>query len=233
VTFKPEIFGSMIVAVGSFNPAIFSPDWLKGLGLIGEGDREAALQSEDSFVLTKQVSAFETDWFGIQVLDNQLTLASKGALTPAVRDLAQGIFHLLPHTPVTALGLNFFGHFPMGSEEAYHKVGDTFVPKSIWRKAFPGEHDAGMADLHVFVRKGKRSDPATSQDRYTVQIQPSSKVKLGVFLALNDHRADAFAKEKRAANAKKAGDIVAMDWDATWQESEQAFERLLTSALAD
>lgn len=231
--FHPEIFGSAIVAVGSFNPAIFTPDWLLSGGLIGKGDRDAAIAGGgNNFVISKQAAAFETDWFGIQVLDNQFTLASKGALTPALRDLAEGVFQTVPHTPVTALGLNFLGHFPMGNEALYHKVGDVLAPKDIWHTVYPGEMDAGLGDLQVFVRKGKRADPSSSPDRVTIQVQPSSKVKLGIFLASNDHRAKVFDSNNKTTNAGMAAQVIHSDWEGAWKEAERVFDSLLDAAVS-
>jgi hypothetical protein len=203
VNLSPDIFGSSIVAVGAFNPAIFSPDWLLSIGVIGAGDRDAAVKSAN-LIVSQQVSSFETDWFRLQVVDNQFSIHSKVALSHAFRDLAHGILATVPHTPVTAIGLNFMGHFSMGSEERYHAVGDALVPKRIWHSVFPGETiDAGLGDLQVIIGRHKRGEAPSTPDRITMHIQPSSKVKVGIFVSLNDHYA-AFARDKSKANADEA-----------------------------
>lgn len=229
--FNPEIFGSVIVAVGSFNPAIFSPDWLLSRKLIGSGDCDAAQQA-GSLIVTSQVSAFETDWFHLQVVDNQFSLTSKGALTPAIRDLAQGIFETVPHTPVTAVGLNFLGHFKMATEEDYHLVGDTLAPKAVWREIYDqNTFDVGLADMQVFVYRAKRGQSPDSPDRVTIQLQPSSKIKVGIYLSSNDHRAK-FASEPANANAASAALIVQNYWEASLSEAERVFDGLLSNATA-
>ena len=230
--FSPEIFSSTIVAIGAFNPAIFSPDWLLTAGLIGEEDRNAANLTE-GLLISKQVSAFETDWFGLQVLEDRFTLASKGALSPAFRDLAQGILGMVPHTPVSAVGLNFIGHYPVGTEEIYHRVGDALAPKDIWRKALPGKENLGLADLQIFSQPGKRGDPVNSMDRLTFQVQPSSKIRLGIFLSLNDHRADAFDAQKKSGNALDAAGLIESDWEKSWAMSVDAFENILNAAVGE
>lgn len=70
---KPETFSSSIVAIGDFNPAIFSPDWLERNDLIGEGDAETAREGNygRQMLVSHQVSTFETAWFALQVLENQ------------------------------------------------------------------------------------------------------------------------------------------------------------------
>jgi hypothetical protein len=45
-----ESFGSSIVVLGSFNPVIFSPDWLEFHKLIGKDDAASARKS-DAFIL--------------------------------------------------------------------------------------------------------------------------------------------------------------------------------------
>ena len=116
VTHTAEIFTSSVVAVGDFNPAIFSPDWLEGNKLIGKSDADTVRESK-SMISSHQVTSFETKWFALQVLENRFSLTSKDALSPALKDLAVGIFQLVPHTPVTAVGLNFLAHFKLTSED--------------------------------------------------------------------------------------------------------------------
>ena len=76
-----EIFGSSVVAIGSFNPIIFSPDWLERNKLIGSDDAEAARKG-DNFVLMRQVSRMDTNWYVMQVTDEQFMVASNAALDP-------------------------------------------------------------------------------------------------------------------------------------------------------
>ena len=94
MAFTAEILTSTIVILGDFNPAIFSPDWLEYNKLIGEGDAIAAREGSESrqMLVSHQVSNFEADWFSLQVLDTQFTLSSKGVISPALKDLAAGIF---------------------------------------------------------------------------------------------------------------------------------------------
>src|SRR5256885_1377182 len=105
-----EIFGATIVALGTFAPAGFTPDWLEKHQLIGKDDAEAARTSKN-FIVSQQVSQFETEWFQLQMLQSQFMLSNKGAVGPTLRDLAAGMFSLIPDVPVSAIGLNFFAHY--------------------------------------------------------------------------------------------------------------------------
>ena len=228
----PEIFGSSIVAVGSFNPAIFSADWLLAQKLIGADDRDAA-QSSPNVLVSSQVAFCETDWFQLQVVDAQLSIHSKGALTPALYDFAQGLLELVPHTPVTAIGLNFMAHFKMGSVADYHKVGDAFAPKPIWQSVFgTSEKKIGLVDLQVQLTHGDRDAPSATADRLVVQLQPSSVISPGIYLMMNDHRAE-FSTDSKRANARGASTIVRDHWNETKERATAVFNTLLETALKE
>lgn len=231
-TRNPEVFGSSIVAVGAFNPAIFTPDWLERNKLIGEDDADAARQLS-SLVVSQQVCQFETDWFSLQVLEDRFSLTSKGALTPALKDLAVGIFTLLAHTPITAVGLNFTGHYKLDSEKEYHKVGDVLAPKDIWDKLYPGENEsAGMAELTIRIQPCSRGQVPKSGDEKRITVQPSGRLKSnGVFFAQNDHHAVVVQDEDTFTAAERTAQIIDLYWQSTWEESLRVFDGIISLAL--
>ena len=177
MAYTAEILTSAIVAVGAFNPAIFSPDWMERNKLIGADDADWARDSKrgSSLLVSQQATAFETKWFAFQVLENQLSLTSKDGLSPAFKDLAVSIFQLVPHTPVTAVGLNFLAHYKLASEDEYHRVGDVLAPKAIWQALYP-DQIAGLADVTIRIQHGERGKPVTSRDEKRIALQPSSMV---------------------------------------------------------
>jgi len=226
-------FGSSIVTVGDINPAIFSADWLFRNQLIGEGDRDAVINSPTT-VVSHQATVCETDWFRLQALPNQLVVASKGALSPALRDLAEGIFLLLPHMPVTAIGLNFHGHYQVSNQADWHKVGDALAPKSIWKELFPeSDYYVGLANLQVKATRGAREDSMNpTADGISVQVMPSGLVRPGVFLTLNDHRGSFASDVGVRSAAEQAAVLVSTEWDQTWVFATRTFEALLSKAIA-
>ncbi|MGB5613484.1 MAG: hypothetical protein WBM67_12595, partial [Sedimenticolaceae bacterium] len=62
MAYTAEIFTSTIVALGNFNPAIFSPDWLEQSGLIGADDAAGIREGADGnqLVLSRQVTTCES-----------------------------------------------------------------------------------------------------------------------------------------------------------------------------
>lgn len=232
MAYTAEIFTSSIVVVGDFNPAIFSPDWLEKNGLIGRDDAEAAREGTQIFV-THQVTGFETSWFALQVLENQFILTSKSVLTPALKDLGIGVFQLVPHTPVQAMGLNFMGHFKLASEDEYHRVGDALAPKPIWNELFADdEHSTGLGNLTIRVQHGVRGGKLKSGDEKLISIQPSGKLKNGVYLSYNDHHVLRGAEERDLRPAERVAAIIEESWDTAWKDSIRVFDGVISKALS-
>lgn len=231
MTRTAEIFGSSIVAVGAFNPAIFSPEWLERNGLIGAQDAEAVRQSS-SYIVTHQVSVMETDWFALQILENQFSLTSKDALSPAIKDLAVGILSLVPQTPVSAVGLNFFGHYRIATEDEYHKIGDVFAPKEIWNELFPDPNNsAGVGDLMIRVAPVPRGRIPETGDEKRISLQPSTKIKMGIFLSYNDHHVIRADEGDNLTMAEYAVKVINDGWQSSWEDSIRVFDGLISKAL--
>lgn len=231
MTRSAEIFGSSIVAVGAFNPAIFSPDWLEHNGLLGVQDAEAARQSP-SYIVAHQVSVIETDWFALQVLENQFSLTSKDAFSPALKDLAVGILSMVPQTPISALGLNFLGHYRIASDTEYHKIGDVLAPKKIWDELFPGEDSStGVDNLTIRVEPVARGKIPETGNAIRISLQPSTRIKSGVFLSYNDHCVVHADQSDNLTMAEYAAKIVDERWQSSWEDSVRVFDGLISKAL--
>lgn len=232
MAFTPEVFASAIIAVGSFNPAIFSPDWLERNGLIGSDDADTARQGNQGkpLLISHQATIFETKWFAIQVLENQFSLTSKEALLPPLKDLAVSIFQLVPHTPVSAVGLNFFGHYKLATEAEYHRVGDVLAPKDIWKSLYP-DQQVGLADLTVRVQHGQRGELPKTRDEKRISVQPSTKIRYGAFLSYNDHHELPSGEGPDGRSAERVASVVDNEWESAWKDAVRVFDGLLTSAL--
>src|SRR5437879_6385671 len=105
----PELTGVTIVGAGSFNPAIIHPRWLADKELIPENLAAHAMAQDDpqKMVVTPQVALFVADWLSVQVTQQQAIFSTvELAREVDLRDLARGVFNLLPETPVDAIGIN-------------------------------------------------------------------------------------------------------------------------------
>jgi len=226
-----EIFGSIIVVVGNFNPPIFSPDWLERNNLIGSADAAGAREHKD-LVVAKIGSRVETEWFILQVLEQQLSLTSKGVLTPAIKDLAVGIFTLVSQTPVSAVGLNCTAHYKLANEDEYHKIGDTLVPKGLWNKVFPGGNQwIGVANLNIKVIPSKRGVTPIPKNNKSVMIQPSGQVDNGIFFAFNDHHEIEAPKESKSTAAELVARVIGEFWEPSLDEAKRVFNGIIGDAL--
>jgi hypothetical protein len=173
----PDINGASIVLVGSFNPAIFQPEWFVRQGLFSDTESSTA----EIKVVHPQICQFETESFIVQVTNERFSAFSKPNVTAEpLRDLVMGTFVILEHTPVTAMGLNRQMHFALKSEEMWHSLGDRLVPKEPWNSVLEGR--PGMLSLEILTN---RETPKGSSFR--VKVQPSTQVKFGVYFETNEH----------------------------------------------
>ena len=173
----PEIAGATIVLTGSFNPKIFQAEWLARQGLIPQSEAD----SYDLKIMAPPVTQFETERFVFQVTPDRFSIGTKQNTDPApLRDLVQGTFLILEHTPATAMGLNFHMHFDLQSEEKWHQIGDKLAPKEGWKEVMEGR--PGLASMTILTN---RAEPKGSQFR--VRVEPSVIIQHGVYFETNEH----------------------------------------------
>jgi hypothetical protein len=225
-----EVFGASIIAIGSFNPPIMSLDWFCSNGLVGEGDAATA-RDRDDYVVSRQISRFQTDVAIVQAIGNQLSIAAAGPVSPALADLASSVFELLPHTPVSAVGINFSAHYKVENRETYQRVGDALVPKRIWELVFQNQN-TGMADVTVLVQNGTRDSDLAELNHKRITVQPSSSIRPGIFLQINNHFGvdlDGNPLER----ARVAAGLVRAHWETCCSQSQGLFDHIMRLALAD
>jgi hypothetical protein len=175
--FPPQADNLAVVFVGSFNPAIFHPEWFVRQGMIQEADLENAKLE----VSSSDISRFEVTGIGVEVLHERLQLYTRDLSREAfLQDLANSILAKLPHTPIRACGLNSSHHYNLANEGYWHKIGHTLAPKDlIWNGLL---ENPGMEALTV---KGART--GSYPGYVNVTIQPSKQFKYGLFVNSNTH----------------------------------------------
>ncbi len=200
-----------IVVVGSFNPTIFQPEWLSRNNLISTRDYE----SVDVELIHQDLSLFGFSWGRIDVRKDRYTLRGKDeAFFPMLRDLSIGIFQLLEHTPVKAIGINSILRYTVDSEEKWHRIGDALVPKNIWNKYLNGH--VGMT--RVSVRSESQSDE--NGDEVNVLISPTlSNERKGIIVDINNHFA--------ADDTNKLVEILSDQWEGLQLKDRSMAEGIL------
>lgn len=218
-------FDGIIVAVGQFNPAIITPDWLQRQGLIAESDLEDCM-SKLQALIQEGLMSFDSSWFSFRLVQNQMVLSTLAGATPRLRDLAIGIFRVLPETPISALGINFASDIQFDSAAEYHRFGDQLVPKAIWETIYP-DRNIGLASLQVAIDENKRTGPqqATDVDQRRFTIQPSNVVTPNaVHIAFNHHYP--FSKND---GARSALETIERRWEDDLQEADTSCIRLIAA----
>lgn len=184
-----------VVFVGSYNPAIFSPAWVRNSKLISVDDG-----SEPSInLIHPDISDFELSDVQITVERNRFRLSSKVYGIEILVGISQVLFNdLLPQTPNSAVGVNFSEHIDFGSFADRNKVGRILAPIGpwgAWAENFDNPDfrlNGGMSSLSM--KKSYSVDP----DIFTVfTIQPSAPENLRethVYFGSNNH----FAVAKKA-----------------------------------
>jgi hypothetical protein len=178
-TVPPKIIKDIgtVVVTGSLNPPAVQPWWLAHLGLISPLDAESAKIDG----ISTEFSVFELAWVRIEILRERFsaTAVNIEADQLRLRDLVCGIFSALPHTPVTALGINRIVHYEMPSSDGYHLIGDTLAPKEFWKRHMKGP---GLKSLTL---RGERSDDQPGEINVTVKAVLSQKDVIEV--SYNNH----------------------------------------------
>jgi hypothetical protein len=210
--FSPEIDGATLVLLGSFNPAIFQPAWFKSSDLLSGPEADDA----EVKIIHPAIAEFSTDWLQLSVIRDRFALHTKSAAHfEQIQDLAVGVFHLLEHTPVTAMGLNRDMHFRIENEERWHALGDRLAPKDIWSEKLRGIGTRDKPGLRSMTVMGY--PPEKTNCLINVRVEPSANIRPGLYVGCNRHyKIDDFQNSLKALMDELA---------AAWVESlEYALE---------
>ncbi len=226
-----------IVIKGAFNPAIFSPAWLLGQGLIGASEyADVELQ-----LITRDFASFRVGWLRCEVTPDACHLSTLELEEfERLRDAGLGILRALPQTPIAALGINRQAHVVIPDVAAWHLIGDRLAPKEIWADLLVAP---GMRTVTVW---GLRDD--LYKGRVHVQVEPSFKVPQAVFIVVNDHYTltlrdadvamdaerseawnlrDELAAEATADKTPVAIEVLEKSWDASLKRAGTFMTRVL------
>ena len=176
-TRTPESERLDLVLVGSFNAAIFHPQWFLRQQLIGEYEATNA----EVKVVSSQITEVEFGGVRAQVVADRLTLGTSNiAFAEKVVDLTLGVLRILPHTPIRACGINPQAHYRIETAKYWHKIGHVLAPKElIWDDLFD---ESGLLSLAI---QAPRLGPYPGEANITVE--PSDQIKPGIAVRVNTH----------------------------------------------
>jgi hypothetical protein len=187
---EAEIRGVAIVLRGSFNPSIFQPFWMARQGLITDEAAAAATVS----VIHPEISQFAVESeFILNVQSDRFQLSRATAPLVTVSDLCSRIFgDILPHTPVSQLGINRSVHFSVGSAQERDRIGKLIAPQGPWGEwgvGFSSDDPAQLGGLQTMTMINKK---VSDREAGWIQarIEPSQAIgkgETGIFMEINDH----------------------------------------------
>jgi hypothetical protein len=213
---QSEVQKTSIVVLGSFTPDIFHPTWFSSQNLIRP---EEAKDTRGTVIVTPEIVNFDlAEWLGIKVLRHRLEVGTgQPPYFEALRDVAFGIFRLLPHTPITALGINHEHHYYLPSEDAWHKLGHRLAPKEDWRELF---ERPGLLRLDM---QGERYDDYKGYIKIRVQAIDSDKYR--ILIEVNDHYQ---ITEEHPEAAKFVQNILSKEWQSSADFAQKAIQTILS-----
>jgi hypothetical protein len=202
-----------VVFLGSFNPRIFHPTWFEREGLAFPEEEAASLSETKSNgpLVTPDLSRCDIGQeISIECLTDRLFINAATTLgEERLRSLATAILAKLPHTPITAVGMNHSQVFDTRNEEEWHLVGDLLVPKDeIWTKVMEGR--PGMSNLQV-----EEIRPGPPQVRVLATVAPVRKSQPPYRISINTNWHTEIPQDPpdQENQAKLASDFVETQWD--------------------
>lgn len=213
---SPEFEDYGIVLRGSFNPGIFQPSWFSHQGLIPEGQASAA----DISLVNRQIAVFRLDTIIVQVTPDLFSVGSDGEpVDDLLRDLVIGTFRVLRHTPLTMVGVNRNVHLQTESEAKWHEIGHSLAPKEFWT---PITKRPGTQSLTI-----RSERPDSRAGHVDITVQPSARVRFGLFIGINDHiqLSDPSVLPEGAAEIT---DALEANWDPARQRARSILEHIGT-----
>lgn len=211
---KLEIEGHNIVLVGQLNPTIFQPAWFAGEGLIRDQEREAA----EVEIIHPDVVKFRLDWLNLTVTRENFSAETvQDSYFEPLKQLVQGTFSLLSHTPIAMMGLNQSAHARSKSTESWHALGHKLAPKDVWADLL---EEPGMDTLTI---KAKRPDEFRGFIRVTVE--PSKRLDPGVFVRVNDHYE--IEDKETAHGCQEILRVLETEWSASVDRSKKIISTIV------
>lgn len=229
---KPKFDNVSVVLLGSFNPGIFQPAWFAQHGMIGDKEAE---NPGDMLQLKDQVVTFRVGMFGLNVQPDRFDITSLDDPHEHIKDLVVSCFgEYLPHTPVSALGINRNVHFEVGNFEIRDYVGSRLAPKDAWGewgKEIEKAHDetidkrGGMLSI-TMLQNNLQLDGYKGSVQ--AKVEPSNRIEgnAGIFIHVNNHF-ELTDEEKPVQGASSAVEALEAHWETSMNRARMIVDQIM------
>lgn len=223
---EPEIGGVAIVLRGNFNPSIFQPFWMSRQGLISDEAAAAATVS----VIHAEISHFAIESeFILNVQADRFQISRATAPLVAASDLCARIFgDILPHTPITQIGINRSVHFSVGSMQERDRIGKLIAPQDPWgefSEGFDSDDPTITGGLQTMTMINKKVSDRES-GYIQARVEPSQAIgkgQTGIFMEINDHY-----QLKSSTDALDAMIILHERFDESIVRADRIIDRIMS-----
>jgi len=227
---EPELAQVTLVLIRNFNPAIFQPAWLARHKLI----TDPAAETASIGIIHPDITTFSIEnLFTLQVERERFSISRTIAPWVLISDLVAKIFgELLPHTPVSKLGINLHVHFDAGSEAKRNEIGQRVAPPGPWGEwgklvaSGEGRTRGGLQSL-TMIQKNVTDRPA---GWLQAKIEPSVRVRggfSGIYMETNDHYE---VVGPQGEDARAIVSILQDKFDSSIKNSEKIIDQIMSMA---
>jgi hypothetical protein len=221
-------FGASTVLVGSFNPLIFSPEWLQSANAIGP-EESATAREHGIEVMAQNISSISFGSMKLVVEQSRFSLTVSDEPLVRAKDFPATCFRLLSHTPVIAMGFNLNATLKWDNIDKWHRFGDILAPKESWGDFLTdgdGKRRGGLRGL-IMERAGV---PGDWKGHIRCSVQVPEGVEREAVVQMNNHF-DLGIIEK-PSNGSEAYKVIEEVWDEAMTESRTMLERIRDMADA-
>ena len=175
----PDAEQIAIVLLGSFNPGIFHPEWFRRQEILLPQEADGA----EIKVVSPEFTQVRFLDLKLEVLSERFTLETQDASrAEKLQDVVVNLLTKLPHTPITACGLNDALHFDLKDEAYWHEIGHALAPKNlIWNDLL---EKPGMQSLAI---KSELRGDFPGEINITVAPSNNPTMPHGLFINSNFH----------------------------------------------
>ena len=220
----PDAEEIQVVLVGSFNPGIFHSEWFRRQEILLPQEADEAkltvVSPEVTEVLFLDIKlAVFPDRFIIETHD-----ASRGE---KLQDIVLNVLNRLPHTPITACGINNLLHFELNDEAYWHKIGHTLAPKElVWNDVLerPG--------METLIIKGMRGGEFPGEINVTVAPSKNPKMARGLFISANYHFVVS-RNESGTPRSECVAPYVEHEWKTALEQARRVAYRIFSQIKQD